>query len=43
MINQLNAIGGTILYLLSLIKREELVQELLVMDIEEGGEVLIPK
>jgi len=41
-VNKINATEGKIFYILSLIKREELVKELFIMDIEEGGEVYIP-
>ena len=42
LINKLKAIHGSI-YLYSLIKREELVKQLFIMDVEEGGEILIPR
>lgn len=41
LINKLRAVHGCI-YLYSLIKREELVKQLFIMDVEEGGEILIP-
>lgn len=42
LINKLRAVHGCI-YLHSLIKREELVKQLFIMDVEEGGEILIPR
>ena len=41
LIIKLKSIKGSV-YLYSLIKREEIVKELFIMDIEEGGEVFIP-